>query len=247
MPNIFKQFIKPSEHRGFTLAEVLITLGIIGVVAAMTLPSVINSYEKKETISKIKKVYSVLSQTSLFAIPEYGDPEGWEMPTGSSVATGKFFAEKYLIPYLNVARVCESNDNPDCNYTIYKLNGSPFTDYIYTRTYRFYLNDGTFLMVHTGGDSQHPKLVVILFDINGKRGQNKLGRDIFILQYLLQTNLPQSKEYQGKFIPAWGDYDSRNELLGTGNNQYCNKTKEGRACLAVIFMDGWEIKSDYPW
>ncbi len=50
------------NYSGFTLAEVLITLGIIGVVAALTMPSVINNYKEKETIAKLKKTYSVLSQ-----------------------------------------------------------------------------------------------------------------------------------------------------------------------------------------
>lgn len=43
------------NYSGFTLAEVLITLGIIGVVAALTMPSVINDYKEKETIAKLKK------------------------------------------------------------------------------------------------------------------------------------------------------------------------------------------------
>ena len=50
------------KHCAFTLAEVLITLGIIGVVAAMTLPTVINQYEKKITVVKLKKAYNTLAQ-----------------------------------------------------------------------------------------------------------------------------------------------------------------------------------------
>lgn len=50
--------IKP----GFTLAEVLITLGIIGVVAAMTLPALINKTQHQELVTSFKKVYSELSQ-----------------------------------------------------------------------------------------------------------------------------------------------------------------------------------------
>lgn len=46
----------------FTLAEVLITLGIIGIVAAMTLPALINKYQQKQTITQLQKVYSVLNQ-----------------------------------------------------------------------------------------------------------------------------------------------------------------------------------------
>ncbi|MFQ8625693.1 MAG: type II secretion system protein [Candidatus Gastranaerophilaceae bacterium] len=44
------------NYSGFTLAEVLITLGIIGVVAALTMPSVINNYKEKETIAKLKRL-----------------------------------------------------------------------------------------------------------------------------------------------------------------------------------------------
>ena len=39
--------------KGFTLAEVLITLGIIGVVAALTLPSLITNYRKKQTVAQL--------------------------------------------------------------------------------------------------------------------------------------------------------------------------------------------------
>ena len=44
--------------KGFTLAEVLITLGIIGIVASMTLPSIINDYRDKETVTEVRKTYS---------------------------------------------------------------------------------------------------------------------------------------------------------------------------------------------
>ena len=49
------------KKRAFTLAEVLITLGIIGVVAALTLPSLISNYQKKVTAAKLKQTYSILS------------------------------------------------------------------------------------------------------------------------------------------------------------------------------------------
>ena len=84
----------------FTLAEVLITLGIIGVVAAMTLPTVINNYQKKETISKLKKFYAILGNTTSMAMAEYGDTVNWELEGGLSREKGKAFAEKYMIPYL---------------------------------------------------------------------------------------------------------------------------------------------------
>ena len=52
-------------QKGFTLAEVLITLGIIGIVAALTLPSMINNSNKKEFEALLKKQYSALQQAVL--------------------------------------------------------------------------------------------------------------------------------------------------------------------------------------
>ena len=66
---------------GFTLAEVLITLGIIGVVAAMTMPSLIANHQEKVTVTKVKKVYSILSQAYLIAVEEYGTPDEWVIRT----------------------------------------------------------------------------------------------------------------------------------------------------------------------
>lgn len=58
--------------KGFTLAEVLITLGIIGVVAAMTMPTLINNINNKQNIAALKKAYSLISQAGVDVIRENG-------------------------------------------------------------------------------------------------------------------------------------------------------------------------------
>ena len=66
----FKPFSTAGQRTvklGFTLAEVLITLGIIGVVASMTLPSLIQKNKDKELISRVKKTYSVLNNALIAA------------------------------------------------------------------------------------------------------------------------------------------------------------------------------------
>ncbi|MDR1168777.1 MAG: prepilin-type N-terminal cleavage/methylation domain-containing protein, partial [Heliobacteriaceae bacterium] len=59
-------------QKGFTLAEVLITLGIIGIIAALTMPALISDYKEKATVAKLKKVYSIFSQVMLQAQAEHG-------------------------------------------------------------------------------------------------------------------------------------------------------------------------------
>lgn len=61
----------------FTLAEVLITLAIIGVVAAVTIPSLTQKYQEKITVTKLKKIYALLTQAYNMAIIEYGTPDKW--------------------------------------------------------------------------------------------------------------------------------------------------------------------------
>ena len=61
----------------FSLAEVLITLGIIGVVAALTIPILNAKIEEKRTINKLNDTYAILSQAYRRGISEEGSPEGW--------------------------------------------------------------------------------------------------------------------------------------------------------------------------
>lgn len=61
------------RQKGFTLAEVLITLGIIGIVAAMTMPTLIGKYQKKQTAVQLKKVYTEMSQAVALSELDNGD------------------------------------------------------------------------------------------------------------------------------------------------------------------------------
>jgi prepilin-type N-terminal cleavage/methylation domain-containing protein len=54
--------VKPACSKGFTLAEVLITLGIIGVVAALTIPSLINKCQKVVWAKQAQETYAILTQ-----------------------------------------------------------------------------------------------------------------------------------------------------------------------------------------
>ncbi len=69
--------------RGFTLAEVLITLGIIGVVAALTIPTLMQKIDERETVSKVKKFYSVFSEAYKLATLEHGTIDNWGLENDS--------------------------------------------------------------------------------------------------------------------------------------------------------------------
>ena len=107
------------KQAAFTLAEVLITLGIIGIVAAMTLPSLVANYKEKEIITKAKKDYSIIMQAFQFAQSDSGAVDNSYLYTGASsandVATvfAKYIPGGYLCLSTSKDKLCK-----DLNYSI---------------------------------------------------------------------------------------------------------------------------------
>ena len=104
----------------FTLAEVLITLGIIGVVAAMTLPSLVANYKEKEVITKAKKDYSIITQAFRLAQAEEGVPgDNSILYTGAATSDD---VAKAFSKYIPGGHLCLSNSNEklckDLKYSI---------------------------------------------------------------------------------------------------------------------------------
>ena len=75
--------LQPTKNkRAFTLAEVLITLGIIGVVAAMTIPTLMQKYYEKQTVTKVIEIQSIVSQALKLVEEDYDTPENWGLSAG---------------------------------------------------------------------------------------------------------------------------------------------------------------------
>jgi len=218
----------------FTLAEVLITLVIIGVIAAITVPTLITKYQKEQTVTRLKKVYSTLTQAVLKSKFENGPIEEWYNQETNNNASDYF--NKYWKPYFNVEKICTNYSN--CNYSAVQpwffVNGDVYTWSIAQSGDRFffYLVDGTFVTIQAGAGSSvfsRPNLVI---DLNGPKKPNKLGKDVF---FLTTDN--------DKGVVPYGYNSSYDYIL---NN--CKKVNStGYFCLAKIMKDGWQIKDDYPW
>ena len=103
----------------FTLAEVLITLAIIGVVAAMTIPTLITKYQEKQTVSQLTKVYSTLASAYQMMQAEYGTIDTWGMNTPTNTGevdeegkpiynhSAQNLISERMRKYLRVAKQCE--------------------------------------------------------------------------------------------------------------------------------------------
>lgn len=184
----------------FTLAEVLITLGIIGIVAAMTLPTLIQRQQEKETVVKLKKFYSVMDQAIKMSIIKNGDITGWGLttwdnggvvdPSEEQKIEGYRSLNAFLdnvLPQLRVLKVCRFGEAcKDNGRPRYSLDGTAFGSFAST----VILADGTdivTLTVHSPdcslvwGEGELRNMCGELFvDINGKKPPNTTGKDVFL-------------------------------------------------------------------
>ena len=173
-----------SRKIAFTLAEVLITLGIIGVVAAMTMPTLINQTNEKETVVKLKKVYSILQNAYKMAELENSEITNWYSSSGTQKDNMAMFYNN-LKPYLKIAKDCGDKSGCLTEGPIKTLDGRDYNDYNNnSNEYKFILTDGTTMWFFwNGGNACTPdtdECGNIKVDINGKKGKYAFGRDVFI-------------------------------------------------------------------
>lgn len=220
----------------FTLAEVLITLGIIGIVAAMTLPSLITSNRNKQLEAGLKRSYSLIQQALDMYHAEYGE----RVKADGSMA-GQEFGKK-LQKYFKIVKNCGYSYNNDeenlkgcvpvmasSSKGLYKtFNGKANINMWYLDDNQYILNDGSILFFENAKDS--PTQLYISVDVNGfSQRPNRLGQDLFIFQL----------DEQGKILPMGVENSDYYDV----NDGYCSLTSSnnmnGAGCTykAIIEKD----------
>ena len=164
------------KKAAFTLAEVLITLGIIGVVAAMTMPSLIQNYQEKATVTKLKKCYSLVSQAYVSILNDEGGSD--TLQAGDDLEMMEKFGK-----YLKYQKTCGRNKGCFPNVTYKSVTGNGYSKWEDDTTdrSRAILTDGTLIMFNKSVITENENYIYaqIYVDINGFKGPNQLGRDFF--------------------------------------------------------------------
>ena len=187
-----------SRKIAFTLAEVLITLGIIGVVAAMTMPSLITNYRVKETVSKLKKVNTIFNNAFLQAKEENGEISDWGLSNSTldtdtddgSIANSNYGRDKFLeilSRHLKTISMCKYSDNSCEVYRPTNLQGDIDNSDSYSN--RLVLADGTIIghlylnntacNTNWGSGALSQSCGSFKVDLNGSKKPNMYGKDIF--------------------------------------------------------------------
>ena len=219
-----------SHLAAFTLAEVLITLGIIGVVAAMTMPTLINNINKKHWITGYKKAFSELSQIHQLLNSETGGSYMAECNDFDDVCLKNLFAEK-----MKVVEYCKENVPNKCQESSTYLNGKTrginqstdvndiwptiVTASGYSVKFRFHGNDCSEFIE---GYSQ--KLLTcgwMQIDVNGLKRPNVVGKDIYFLNIFKNKLFPRySNGLNGQFVSEL--YETLKEDCENGEGVGCS-------------------------
>lgn len=228
--------------KGFTLAEVLITLGIIGIVAAMTMPMVVEKVNKHVVENRLKKFYSAINQAVMMAEADYGDKKIWYSdlagaqidkdgkPIPGSSDAEKWF-NKYLAPYMKIVK---SELLSDGSLIVYFADGSALSaDGHTTRDWKFY----------PGKPDKCSKL----------SNNNKLGICAFYFTFCPACKGIVWTYHTNKGFEPWkyswtdGSLEGLKRSCYTGVSRY-DASVHGRAfCTAVIEQNNWKIPDDYPY
>ena len=248
LPNktVFSRFTSlfSLKRPAFTLAEVLITLGIIGVVAAMTMPALIANYNNHITEVRLKKFYSIFNQAIQQSVAENGDTSTWdywfngeydneknETPEDySGVLNEKF--DRYIAPYMKIVDKKVVNSPK-----LYKMQ-------------LYYLADGSafgYPLIHNREIYFYPKNAIRCIE-NIKTIEDNGAICHFAFEFYPNNSNPDWKYlYRKGLEPFLYQWDGDVEKLKTGALYSCNNlNKPGAYCTALIAYNGWKIPKDFP-
>lgn len=224
------------KYFGFTLAEVLITLGIIGVVASLTLPALVQKHRKQVVETRLAKFYSSINQAIKLAENDYGEMTTWDRP-GAGWATNEdgsydtskneviAWFEKYLKPYLL--------------YTSYKIEEKDGRVLVY-------FADGSMLRISSYSFIFYPepKLYDKKFD------DTIYGKESFTFYFNPNSDSDNDVYHKNKGVePYKHGWNGQREQLFSNTSYGCKAqpvSDQGAYCTALIQMNGWKIPDDYP-
>lgn len=189
-----KKFLK-----AFTLAETLIALAIVGIIATLTIPNLIDGYNKKIYVANVQKVYNLFSDSGRKCMSDNNTDSLAETDMTELNGVGNF-----LKTYFKVVKDCGvySDDKESCFADSYKdVDGTsayiPALDYKYCVV----INTGAVICMDsmsTDGDSNYHGYSNVIFDVNGKKAPNTKGRDLFAFEFYSDGKVSEGYNIQTK-------------------------------------------------
>ena len=219
------------KKSGFTLAEVLVTLGIVGVIASLTIPALIQNYRNIVVETRLKKFYTTFNQALQIAEAEYGDKKLWYIDARGGVIldddgnASTSNIDNWFAVYMKSLKIVKKEINTDGSVIFYLPDGSSF---------------------HAGAENADAGLRIIKFYTSTSKACNIEGVCKFTFAYM--PNNPNWKLHYNKGLePLKYDWDGVDvEKLKNGLARSCYNGNKAY-CAALIQANNWKIPKDYPY
>ena len=259
----------------FTLAEVLITLAIIGVVAAMTIPTLISDVSRKQHLVAFKKKYAEIVQAIKLSAIDNMDTSKWDY----SLDDEEFFA-KYLAPYLKTTRCddCWVSFAPrsfwfeqpayaapefgadSCFLEYSSIEEVPESDFICKSMLQQCIDDSSYVDKYYPGlcgawlDAQSttpPEEPDISYSLVNGSTLGLVKKDVFFYLYLDVNGSASPNKYGAdKFVLTVINNNVQPYGYGqsdlTAGEYGCSAEGNGMYCGAMIMQNNWDYPDDYP-
>lgn len=161
---------------GFTLAEVLVTLGIIGVVSAMTVPTLMQNHQRKVYVTQLHKVYNEFSQAAAMMLNDNNAINLTEARLGASEQSVTTNSEAFIKKYFKVVNDCGAGPATPCFADTYTTLSGATVEAEWSGCHSFALANGSSVCMSGLSNGQ----AYILVDTNGASGPNIAGRDYWV-------------------------------------------------------------------
>ncbi len=238
--NFGKTFVSGQTVRfGFTLAEVLVTLGIIGVVSAMTVPTLMQNHQRKTYVVQLHKVYNELQQAFVQYMADRNALNLREAGITDQDTMNNFVTTYFKI----VSRCSDPNDVKPCfddpnNYK--KISGNVANGFTNcqnsTDGCTFTLASGATIRPWLAG-SDELAFIVAVVDVNGPKGPNVFGRDFFDMCIDVNGNIDSC--LPNGTVPSFPlTEDKRDELFNSG---CLGNSASIYGCFGKILNDNWQM------
>ena len=232
--------------KGFTLSEILITLTIVGVVAALTVPAVMKNYRNKMYTAALQKTYNQLSDATIAIMNDEHVDDFYETKAavcgedGNCVTNFAYFLDNYLEPVRKdcgrSGKLCVGGLNPDSYKTLSGKNAGTIGGYYCIQTTRGAAICGFFNSGNT--------CMSIAVDVNGAEGPNVTGRDLFTMDV-------QNDGTISDYVSGCGHLADKpfvlNNSFGAAATNCGNDNTDGiynkaAGCLTRIIEAGWKME-----
>lgn len=176
---------KSKKISGFTLAEVLLTLVIVGIIASITISTLLNNVKNLETVNKLKSTYSILSQATTQLRTDCGDSFQMCLNPNTADNNSTVMQQVYelYLSKLQTIKQCGSGAGCFSSDQYIALSGADNFFLTYAKRY-FLLSNGAAVGIDWDGNGGPTTYLFKLYvDLNGEKKPNQIGRDTFAFGY----------------------------------------------------------------